>query len=188
MAATVVRQTGRFLAVHFDLPPCIERDLLVRKLFTAGLNATTVNASAFSSTGAMLKSIWAVGTSRADLGGASFANGADREITYGKSCNSSTIGTQAFGKDRGGAAVDCGLISSKKAKRCINAASAIRVIWRAAIACYSATPSGLTMLSSSSIRSCPSSCSYLQIGTVHLHTKRSSPTSWLLSRSLAARR
>jgi cellulose synthase (UDP-forming) len=67
VAATVVRQTGRFLAVHFDLPPCIERDLLVRKLFTAGLNAITVNASAFSSTGAMLKSIWAVGTSRADL-------------------------------------------------------------------------------------------------------------------------
>ena len=28
----------------------------------------------------------------------------------------------------------------------------------------------------------------LQIGTVHLQTKRSSPTSWLLSRSLAARR
>jgi cellulose synthase (UDP-forming) len=66
VAATVVRQTGRFLAVHFDLAPCIERDLLVRKLFTAGLNATTVNASAFSSTGAMLMSIWAVGTSWSD--------------------------------------------------------------------------------------------------------------------------
>jgi cellulose synthase (UDP-forming) len=66
VAATVVRQTGRFLAVHFDLPPCIERDLLVRKLFTAGLNATTVNASAFSSTGAMLMSIWAAGTTRLD--------------------------------------------------------------------------------------------------------------------------
>jgi cellulose synthase (UDP-forming) len=66
VTATVVRQTGRFLAVHFDLPPCIERDLLVRKLFTSGLNATTVNASAISSTGAMLKSIWAVGTTRSE--------------------------------------------------------------------------------------------------------------------------
>jgi cellulose synthase (UDP-forming) len=64
VAATVVRQAGRFLAVHFDLPPCIERDLLVRNLFTAGLDATTVNASALSSTGAMLMSIWATGTTR----------------------------------------------------------------------------------------------------------------------------
>jgi cellulose synthase (UDP-forming) len=66
VAATVVRQTGHFLAVHFDLPPCIERDLLVRKLFTAGLDATTVNASALSSTGAMLMSIWVTGTTRSD--------------------------------------------------------------------------------------------------------------------------
>ena len=51
VAATVVRQAGQFLAVHFDLPPCVERDLLVRKLFTAGLDATTVNASALSSIG-----------------------------------------------------------------------------------------------------------------------------------------
>jgi cellulose synthase (UDP-forming) len=58
VAATVVRQTGRLLAVHFNLPPCVERDLLIRKLFTAGLDATTVNASAFSSLGAMLMSIW----------------------------------------------------------------------------------------------------------------------------------
>jgi len=60
--ATVVRQDGRFLAVHFDLPPCVERDLLIRKLFTAGLNATTVTATALSSTGAMLMSIWSAGT------------------------------------------------------------------------------------------------------------------------------
>jgi len=64
VAATVVRQTGRFVAAHFDLPPCLERDLLVRKLFTAGLDATTVNASALSSTGAMLMSIWATGTTK----------------------------------------------------------------------------------------------------------------------------
>jgi cellulose synthase (UDP-forming) len=64
IAATVVRQTSRFLAVRFDLPPSLERDLLIRKLFTAGLNATTVNASAFSSTGALLMSIWATGRRR----------------------------------------------------------------------------------------------------------------------------
>jgi cellulose synthase (UDP-forming) len=61
VAATVVRRAGQFLAVRFNLPPCIERDLLVRKLFTAGLDATTVNASAFSSFGAMLLSIWSAG-------------------------------------------------------------------------------------------------------------------------------
>jgi cellulose synthase (UDP-forming) len=60
----VVRQKGRFLAVHFDLPPCVERDLLIRKLFTSGLDATTINASALSTTGAMLMSIWAIGTTK----------------------------------------------------------------------------------------------------------------------------
>jgi cellulose synthase (UDP-forming) len=64
VAASVVRQAGRFLAVHFNLPLSVERDLLIRKLFTAGLDATTVNASAFSSTGAMLMSIWSAGETR----------------------------------------------------------------------------------------------------------------------------
>jgi cellulose synthase (UDP-forming) len=64
VSATVVRQSGRFLAVHFDLPPCVERDLLIRKLFTSGLDATTVTASALSSTGAMLMSIWSAGGER----------------------------------------------------------------------------------------------------------------------------
>ena len=61
VAAIVVRRAGRLLAVQFDLPPCVERDLLIRKLFTAGLDARTVNASAFSSLGAMLMSIWSTG-------------------------------------------------------------------------------------------------------------------------------
>jgi len=64
VAATVVRQAGRLLAVRFNLPPCVERDLLLRKLFTAGLDATAVNASAWSSTGAMLSSIWSTGTTQ----------------------------------------------------------------------------------------------------------------------------
>jgi cellulose synthase (UDP-forming) len=65
VGATVVRQAGRVLAVQLDLPPGLERDLLIRKLFTAGLDATTVNASAFSSTGALLMSIWATGGKKA---------------------------------------------------------------------------------------------------------------------------
>ena len=67
VAATMVRQAGRLLAFQFNLPPCVERDLLIRKLFTAGLDATAVNASAFSSTWALLMSIWSVGTSRPDV-------------------------------------------------------------------------------------------------------------------------
>ena len=64
VAATVVRYTGGLLAVRFNLPPGVERDLLIRKLFTAGLDATTVNASAFSSTRALLMSIWSTGRRR----------------------------------------------------------------------------------------------------------------------------
>jgi cellulose synthase (UDP-forming) len=67
VSATVVRQAGRFLAVHFNLPPCVERDLLIRKLFTAGLDATTVTASALSSTGAMLMSIWSTSERRREV-------------------------------------------------------------------------------------------------------------------------
>jgi cellulose synthase (UDP-forming) len=66
VAGEVVRQRGRFLAVHFDLPPCLERDLLIRKLFTSGLDATTIDASALSTTGAMLMSIWATASTKAE--------------------------------------------------------------------------------------------------------------------------
>jgi cellulose synthase (UDP-forming) len=64
IAGTVVRPTDKFLGIHFDLPPSIERDLLIRKLFTAGRDTTNVSASALSVTGAMLRSIW---EARADL-------------------------------------------------------------------------------------------------------------------------
>ena len=67
VSATVVRQTGRFLAAHFDLPPSVERDLLIRKLFTSGLDATTVTASALSSTRAMLMSIWLAAGKRLEV-------------------------------------------------------------------------------------------------------------------------
>ena len=66
VAATVVRQTDRFIGVAFALPASLERDLLIRKLFTVGLETTEVEASAWSSTGAMLKSIWDVRTEMSD--------------------------------------------------------------------------------------------------------------------------
>jgi cellulose synthase (UDP-forming) len=58
IAGTVVRQGGRFLSIQFILPASIERDLLIRKLFTSGLTTTNVRTSAWSATYAMLKSIW----------------------------------------------------------------------------------------------------------------------------------
>jgi cellulose synthase (UDP-forming) len=54
----IVRQDRQFLGVRFALEPGIERDLLIRKLFTSGLIATTVIASAWSATTAVLKSVW----------------------------------------------------------------------------------------------------------------------------------
>ncbi|MEA2984731.1 MAG: hypothetical protein QOD94_985 [Alphaproteobacteria bacterium] len=60
----VVRQTGAFLAVKFELAETVERDLLIRKLFTSGLDPTAVNVSAWSATMAMLGSIW---TTRAEF-------------------------------------------------------------------------------------------------------------------------
>jgi cellulose synthase (UDP-forming) len=58
VAGTVVRQMGQSLAVQFILPASVERDLLVRKLFTAGLDTTNVSTSLWISTSAMLGSIW----------------------------------------------------------------------------------------------------------------------------------
>jgi cellulose synthase (UDP-forming) len=60
----VVRQTGDFLAVKFALEETVERDLLIRKLFTSGFDATAVNVSTWSATLSMLGSIW---TTRAEL-------------------------------------------------------------------------------------------------------------------------
>ena len=58
VAGTVVRQVEEFISVQFALAPSVERDLLIRKLFTAGLDTTYVQASALSTTGAILRSIW----------------------------------------------------------------------------------------------------------------------------------
>jgi cellulose synthase (UDP-forming) len=57
--AKVVRQSGRFVALQFDLQPSMERDLLVSKLFTLGLDTTNVQATSGTVTVAMLRSIMA---------------------------------------------------------------------------------------------------------------------------------
>jgi len=53
----IARLMGNLLGVKFDLGPCLERDLLIRKLFTSGLAATSVKATAWSATAALLESI-----------------------------------------------------------------------------------------------------------------------------------
>jgi cellulose synthase (UDP-forming) len=62
VAGTVVRQADRFLGVGFSLPPSVERDLLIRKLFTAGLDTTHVETSGWRATRDLLKSIWVTRT------------------------------------------------------------------------------------------------------------------------------
>jgi hypothetical protein len=60
---SIARQSERFVAVRFPLQPSIERDLLISKLFTLGLDTTDVKASVGSVTVAMLSSIVAARTS-----------------------------------------------------------------------------------------------------------------------------
>jgi PilZ domain-containing protein len=58
VAGVVARETEQISGVQFNLPPSVERDLLIRKLFTAGLDATEVRTSVWSATVAMLKTSW----------------------------------------------------------------------------------------------------------------------------------
>jgi cellulose synthase (UDP-forming) len=62
IAGTVVRQIDRFLGVEFILPASVERDLLIRKLFTAGLDTTSVRTSGWAVTRAMFQSVWQMRT------------------------------------------------------------------------------------------------------------------------------
>jgi cellulose synthase (UDP-forming) len=62
VSGTLVRLREKSLAVQFNLPQSVERDLLLRKMFTAGRDATKVDTSAWSATGALVKSIWALRT------------------------------------------------------------------------------------------------------------------------------
>lgn len=67
VAGSVARRKDQFIGVQFDLPPGVERDLLIRKLFTAGFDTTKVEASAWSATGSVLGSIWTTQTTRPRL-------------------------------------------------------------------------------------------------------------------------
>jgi cellulose synthase (UDP-forming) len=60
---SIARQSEQFVAVRFALQPSIERDLLISKLFTLGLDTTDVQASVGSVTVAMLSSIVVAQTS-----------------------------------------------------------------------------------------------------------------------------
>jgi cellulose synthase (UDP-forming) len=60
--ATVAQRRDRFLGIRFELPKSVERDLLIRRLFTSGLLATPGDFSGRSATLAMLGSIWSMGT------------------------------------------------------------------------------------------------------------------------------
>jgi cellulose synthase (UDP-forming) len=62
VAGTVARKSGRSLGVQFNLPKSVERDLLIRKLFTAGLDTTNVSTSGWSATAAIFQSIWGMRT------------------------------------------------------------------------------------------------------------------------------
>ncbi len=59
----IARRRENFIGIQFDFAGTVERDLLIRKLFTSGLNTTTITASSWSATIGLLKSIWAVHSS-----------------------------------------------------------------------------------------------------------------------------
>ena len=63
LKATVARVGASFIGIHFDLPESLERDLLIRKIFTDGLNAHTATTAALSTvTFGMLRRIWSART------------------------------------------------------------------------------------------------------------------------------
>jgi cellulose synthase (UDP-forming) len=62
-----VRKSDDFLGVQFNLRPSIERDLLIRKLFTAAVANASVDVSVVAATGMLLKSIWSAPTPSARI-------------------------------------------------------------------------------------------------------------------------
>jgi len=57
-----VRKSDDFLGVQLNLRRSIERDLLIRKLFTAAVANVSVDVSVLAATGMVLKSIWSAPT------------------------------------------------------------------------------------------------------------------------------
>lgn len=62
ISATVARVRDDFIGVRFDLPESVERDLLIRKIFTSGLNAHTSSVAVGSVTFGILRRIWSAKT------------------------------------------------------------------------------------------------------------------------------
>ena len=56
----IARIRGEDLGIEFELPRSVERDLLIRKLFTSGFDTTAVTTSIWMATIGMLKRIWIV--------------------------------------------------------------------------------------------------------------------------------
>lgn len=61
--ASVARKRGSTAGVVFDLPESIERDQLIRKIFTAGLDASRVSASTWSVAFGLVKRIFTLDAS-----------------------------------------------------------------------------------------------------------------------------
>jgi cellulose synthase (UDP-forming) len=59
LRGVAVRRSDDFLGVHIDLPPSIERDLMIRKLFTGAVSNVSVDVSVTTATVMLLRSIWA---------------------------------------------------------------------------------------------------------------------------------
>ena len=59
ISASIARVKGTHLGLAFSIPQSVERDGLIRKLFTSGSVATVHTSSAWSATSALLRSIWA---------------------------------------------------------------------------------------------------------------------------------
>ena len=56
----VARVAGDNLGIQFVLPHSVERDLLIRKLFTSGLDTTAVTTSVWAASVGMIERIWLV--------------------------------------------------------------------------------------------------------------------------------
>jgi cellulose synthase (UDP-forming) len=67
LQGVVTRKSGEFLGVHLNLQQSIERDLLIRKLFTSAVTNTSVDISVAGATGMLLKSIWSAPTTTAQM-------------------------------------------------------------------------------------------------------------------------
>ena len=58
ISGTVARHAEPFVAVEFDLPPSLERDLLIRKLFTVALPQIGIGATSWWEIWETLRSVW----------------------------------------------------------------------------------------------------------------------------------